>query len=143
MRRYEDRPDNLEDVCLADLASLCDLHSHQNHRDPADIHYLCYSIDDSLKYKREVVTLFLTFRWKVYILDNNAFEHMYAVNVDATVLRRSEYNSKFDVHHLRDICFQMCADSSQDSQMRNGNEGLLGAPEDNLVVAKSCCTDDW
>ncbi|XP_037523559.1 uncharacterized protein LOC119400570 [Rhipicephalus sanguineus] len=152
LRRYEDRPDNLEHVCLADFSALYNVHSYQKRRDPAVIRYRCYSIDDSLNYKREAVTLFLPFRREVDILDGNAFEHIYAENVDALLLKRSEYDSKFDMHQLRDICLRMCADDAHDTELRNeidpqharlvdqnDDDDLLGAPDANLVAAKGRC----
>ncbi|XP_037558151.1 uncharacterized protein LOC119435325 [Dermacentor silvarum] len=152
LRRYEDRPDILQDVCLADFVAHYNLHTYQKRRDPAVIRYRCYSIDESLNYMREAVTLFLPFRREVDILDGNAFEHMYAENMDALLLKRSEYDSKFDIHQLRHICLQMCTDDARSSELhtatdphhvplvdQNDDEDLLGPPDANSVAPKGRC----
>lgn len=76
LQRFEDRPHNLQEVCLVYFAAPYNVHTFQKRRDLAVISYHCYFVDKSLSYKREAVALILTFGRKVDILDGNAFQNM-------------------------------------------------------------------
>ncbi|KAH7960775.1 hypothetical protein HPB49_023330 [Dermacentor silvarum] len=152
LHRCEERSDNLQDVCLEDFVAHYNVLTYQKRRDPAVTRYRCYSTDKSLNYTREAVTLFLPFRREVDIWNDNAFEHMYGENVNALLLKTSQYDSEFDIHQLRRICLQMCTDDAHSSELhtatdprhvpffdQNNDEDLVGPPDANSVAAKGRC----
>lgn len=103
IQRYEDRPEDLPDLCLADFLSLYryDLRTKRYVKRTRQIliRYRNYTAERApLDYKRERVLLYVPFDREADVLDGNAYERLYEENLDVIreCKRKCNHGCDFD-----------------------------------------------
>lgn len=93
VQKYEARPAEMEDVCLADFASKYKS-GYGRREQPVVVRYRHYSASDQPQdYVREQVLLDVPFRNEVVdVLDNNKYLRLYEDNKDLIAAKRREYD---------------------------------------------------
>lgn len=105
IQRYEDRPEKLRNLCLADFVSLyrydLRIKRYVKRTHQIVIRYRNYSAERApLDYKRECVLLYVPFDREVDVLDGNAYERLYEENLDMILERKRKYNRGCDFDEM-------------------------------------------
>ncbi|KAH7957013.1 hypothetical protein HPB52_014328 [Rhipicephalus sanguineus] len=137
IQKYEARPREMDDVCLADFASKYrrgngGTYALRDH--PVVISYRHYSVNSSLDdYMREQVVLYVPFRSEaVDVLENNMYVQLYK---DKKSLRHSQRRRYLLVHHRGDadlipseVLVRLFKDTSPCAALRNC-QGVMDVEE--------------
>jgi hypothetical protein len=122
VQKYENRPNDLENVNLADFVSKYYKANDRKYKlraIPKIIRSTHYELSDLSNFKREMVLLFVPFKnEELDILDNNAFLKIYEDNEALILQRRKEYESNIDIQKTMEICKQMCIELDEESESR-------------------------
>lgn len=116
--KYQKRPDDLENVTLAQFVSKYTKNNrgvYVERKQPRIIRYRNYDMaQDYNEYRREMVTLHLPFRNEdTEILADMKFITIYDENENTILQRRKEFESNIDIQKTIDICRQLCRQDDQ------------------------------
>lgn len=133
--KYENRPEELNDVTLAQFVSKYYLNKKGNYVErvtPKIIRYRMYHMADHYNdYRREMVLLHIPFKSEdTDILAENKFIQIYEDNKDLILERRKEFESNLDIEKTLEICKQLCREIEEEEE----DEELLRAV--NVVLEK-------
>ncbi|XP_071578498.1 uncharacterized protein [Temnothorax nylanderi] len=114
--KYQKRPEDLEDVTLAQFVSCYTRNSNNMYvkrKDPRIIRYRNYDMTSDLnEYKREMVTLYLPFRNEdTEILDGMKWIGLYDEHKELILQRRKEFESDLDLQKTIEICRELCREN--------------------------------
>lgn len=115
--KYQRRPEYLEDITLAQFVSKYTKNikgEFVERNEPRIIRYRNYDMaTDFHEYKREMVTLHLSFRSEEEeILAKMKFISIYDDNEDIILQRRKEFESNIDIDKTIQICRELCRDET-------------------------------
>lgn len=114
--KYEKRPDNLDNVTLAQFVANYYINKkgvHVERKIPKVIRYRNYDMAHNFNnYRREMVLLHIPFRSENNdVLANNKFIQIYDDNKDLILKRRKEFESNLDIEKTLEICRQLCRET--------------------------------
>lgn len=139
IEKYEDRPEELNDIFLAEFASnyTAAKNIYKKRTKPAIIRYINYKISDLNNYMREKVMLFLAFRSElVDILDQNKYVQLYndEENQKLILERQKIYEANIDIDLILAEIEAMCVlneNATVDSENENKKEQNNNVMEEN------------
>lgn len=119
--KYEKRPDDLNDVTLAQFVANYYINNKKEYTKrnvPKIIRYRNYDITDNFNdYRREMVLLHISFRSENNdVLAENKFIQIYEDNQDLILQRRREFESNLNIEKTLEICRELCRERDEDDE---------------------------
>ena len=124
IEKYEDRPQELSHVSLAEFVSCFTFSSTKKkyilRQKNRIICYRNYDISDITNYKREMVTLYYPFRnEEVELLDNDKFLEIYNNNELKIMEVQQKFEKYIDIQKTIDYCKKLCLEIEEESEIQN------------------------